>query len=71
MKARIDLDSFTLSIPLYRGEEHLLQRKPINKYECIEIFECDYNNKVGIMYIDKDDFEKESLKNIRSNIFLA
>lgn len=53
LEARIKLDDFTLNIPLYRAEKYLLEYKDINKYESIEIFECDYNDKVGIMYKSK------------------
>lgn len=53
LEARINLDDFTLNIPLYRAEKYLLEYKDINKYESIEIFECDYNDKVGIMYKSK------------------
>lgn len=50
LEARINLDDFTLNIPLYRAEKHLLEYKDINKYESIGIFECNYNDKVGITY---------------------
>ncbi|WP_313758616.1 CRISPR-associated helicase Cas3' [Tissierella sp.] len=60
LEARISLDDFTLSIPLYRAEKHLLEKKDISKYEFIEIFECDYNDKVGIIYKSKDYIEKET-----------
>ncbi len=60
LEARISLDDFTLSIPLYRAEKHLLEKKDISKYEFIEIFECDYNDKVGIIYKSKDYVEKET-----------
>ncbi|MBU5439017.1 CRISPR-associated helicase Cas3' [Tissierella sp. MSJ-40] len=61
LEARINLDNFTLSIPLYRAEKHLLQKKDINKYEFIEIFECDYNDNIGIIYKPKDNGKKDTI----------
>ncbi|MDU5082961.1 CRISPR-associated helicase Cas3' [uncultured Tissierella sp.] len=60
LEARVNLDDFTLSIPLYRAKKHLLEPKRINDYESIEIFECDYNDKTGIMYKSEDDNKNES-----------
>ena len=68
LKARINLDDFTLSIPLYQAEDYLLKRKDISKYEFIEIFECDYNDNVGIIYRSKDDYKKETSRNIEDRI---
>lgn len=45
LKARIGLDDFTVSIPLYRAEKQLLKTIEISNYEFIEIFECDYDNE--------------------------
>lgn len=53
LEARINLDDFTLSIPLYRAEGHLLRPIKINDYELIEIFECDYDKNLGIKYKSK------------------
>ncbi|SCG82201.1 hypothetical protein DW1_0591 [Proteiniborus sp. DW1] len=59
LNARIRLDDFTLSIPLYRVDEQLLKQKNINEYEYIEVFECDYNDRLGIIYKSKGDYKKE------------
>lgn len=63
LEARINLDDFTLSIPLYRAEKHLLEPKEISKYESIDIFECDYNDRVGITYQSKDNCKEYSTSN--------
>ena len=60
LEARVKLDDFTLSIPLYRAKEHLLDPKKINDYESIAIFKCDYNDKTGIMYESEDDNKNKS-----------
>ncbi len=57
LKARIRLDDFALSIPLYRAKNDLIERININKYEVIEIFDCKYNSEIGIEY--KTDDEKD------------
>ena len=54
LEARINLDDFTLSIPLYRAEGHLLKPIKINDYELIEVFECHYDKDLGIKYKVKD-----------------
>ncbi|WIV11667.1 CRISPR-associated helicase Cas3' [Proteiniborus sp. MB09-C3] len=60
LEARINLDDFTLSIPLFRAEKHLLEKKDISNYEFIEIFDCDYNDKTGIIYKPKDNVKADS-----------
>lgn len=50
LKARIDLDDLTVSIPIYRAEKQLLETIKINNYEFIEIFECNYDDHLGIVY---------------------
>lgn len=55
LKARIGLDDFTVSIPLYRAEKQLLKTIEISNYEFIEIFECDYDNELGIIYKSKNE----------------
>lgn len=60
LQARLDLDDFTVSIPLYRVGHHLLEPIKINKYESIEIFECDYDDKIGIIYKPKEYGKKSS-----------
>lgn len=58
--ARVNLDDFTMSIPLYRAEQHLLKPIEINKYELIEIFECDYDDNIGIIYKPKENGKEAS-----------
>ena len=50
IEARINLDNFTLSIPIYRADESFLERLKINEYETIDIFDCDYDAEIGIQY---------------------
>lgn len=60
LEARIKLNDFTLSIPLYRAEKHLLESKKVNNYEIIEVFECGYDDEMGIVYKSKGDCKKET-----------
>lgn len=59
LEARIKLDDFTLSIPLYRADKTLLEKRDINRYEFIEIFNCDYNDKIGITYKAREGTKEE------------
>lgn len=59
LEARINLDDFTLDIPLYRAERNLLERIDINKYEAIEIFDCYYDSDIGIRYKSKEEKKEE------------
>ncbi|NLY76937.1 MAG: CRISPR-associated helicase Cas3' [Tissierellia bacterium] len=60
LEARINLDDFTLDIPLYRAERRLLKRIDINNYEAIDIFDCDYNRNIGIQYKSKEQKKEEN-----------
>ncbi|MDR7871003.1 MAG: CRISPR-associated helicase Cas3' [Tissierellaceae bacterium] len=60
LEARINLDDFTLSIPLYRADKQLSDPIRINDYEVIEVFECDYDENLGIRYRSKDRDKKEA-----------
>ena len=60
LQARVSLDDFTVPIPLYRADSEFLEKIDINKYEFIEIFECDYDDKVGIMYKSAKNSEKKT-----------
>ncbi len=60
LEARINLDDFTLDIPLYRAERSLLKRIDINNYEAIDIFDCDYNRNIGIQYKSKEQKKEEN-----------
>lgn len=62
LRARINLDDYTVSIPLYRAEKHLINYKKINNYEFLEIFECDYTDEMGIVYKPKDNIDKKISK---------
>ncbi|MBC8591063.1 CRISPR-associated helicase Cas3' [Wansuia hejianensis] len=69
IEARINLDNFTLSIPLYRADKNLLKIKNIGRYEYIEMFECDYNDKIGIIYKSKESSKKEKTTDFEDRMF--
>lgn len=60
LQARVSLDDFTVPIPLYRADSQLLEKIDINKYEFIEIFECAYDDHIGIIYKSKDNGKEDS-----------
>lgn len=73
LQERIELDNYTLSIPLYRAKKNLLTPKKISNYESIDIFNCKYDEKIGITYKSeninevKDNGTKDSLVSEDSN----
>ncbi|MBS4534394.1 CRISPR-associated helicase Cas3' [Clostridium sp. D2Q-14] len=69
LEARIYLDNFTLNIPLYKADKNLLKRININKYEFIEIFECEYKEEVGIRYKSKEERNESKSTNAEDRMF--
>lgn len=59
IKARIEIEDLTLSVPLYRINQKSLEQKRINRYEAIEIFECGYSSDAGIEYIKVEGINEE------------
>lgn len=69
LEARIKLDDFKLNIPLYRADKNLLYRIDIDKYEFLEILECDYDNEVGITYKTKKERDRKEIIDIEDKFF--
>lgn len=61
-EARLNLDQFKVSIPFYHVDDNNLDIIEINRYDRINIYKCDYDDKIGIVYLD-------TREELESNIF--